>query len=128
MKRIILLSLLSVLLSNTVYSLQAQVSNPSSWESFVHSTENILLNDTFRLQTFGKSTKDNWNFTLNGSASVVQDKNTLKIPLGSSVTFDPFSLTSYSDVKIAIHIGGLNLSTNDSLLFDVYREQANVRL
>ena len=132
MKKNILYSIQSLLV-NTLFitihhSLYAQTPNPSTWESFVNSTNNTLICDTFRLQTFGKSTTDNWTFTLNGHSSIAQDKNTLKIPVGSSVTFQPFSLSFYTDVKIAVHIAGLDLSPNDSLLFDVYRNQTDVRL
>lgn len=32
--------------------IQSQVSNPSTWESFVQSNANISIRDTFRMQTF----------------------------------------------------------------------------
>ncbi|MBR5297393.1 MAG: T9SS type A sorting domain-containing protein [Parabacteroides sp.] len=120
--------LANIFFLNIHHSLYAQIPTPSTWESFVNSTNNTFVCDTFLLQTFGKSTTDNWEFTLNENSSIVQDKNTLKIPVGSSVTFQPFSHAIYTDIKIAIHIAGLNLSPNDSLLFDVHRNQMNVRL
>lgn len=120
--------LVNALFLNIHYFLHAQLPNPSSWESFVNSTDNQTISDTFRLQTFGQSAKDNWSFTLKENSSIIQDKNTLKIPVGSSVTFQPFPLSIYTDVKIAIHIAGLDLSADDSLLFDVHRNQMDVRL
>ena len=47
--------LVKILFFGAAYPLQAQVSNPSSWESFVGSDENRLVSDTLRLQTFGDS-------------------------------------------------------------------------
>ena len=44
--------LVKILFFGAAYPLQAQVSNPSSWESFVGSDENRLISDTLRLQTF----------------------------------------------------------------------------
>ena len=120
--------LVNIFFLNIHHSLYAQIPNPSIWDSFVNSTNNTFVCDTFLLQTFGKSTTDNWEFTLNRNSSIVQDKNTLKIPVGSGVTFQPFSHSIYTDIKIAIHIAGLNLSPNDSLLFDVHRNQMDVRL
>lgn len=52
--------LVKILFFGAAYPLQAQVSNPSSWESFVDSDENRLVSDTLRLQTFGDSEWDNW--------------------------------------------------------------------
>ena len=57
-------ALIKILFFGAVYPLHAQISNPSSWESFVGSDENRLVSDTFRLQTFGKSVWDNWSFIL----------------------------------------------------------------
>ena len=48
--------LVKILFFGAAYPLQAQVSNPSSWESFVGSDENRLVSDTLRLQTYDKDT------------------------------------------------------------------------
>ena len=112
----------------TSYALHAQVSNPSTWESFINSEDNPTVCDTFRIQTFGKSEKDNWDFTLTGSSSVVQDKYTLKLPVGSGAIFQPYSLSAYTDVKIKIHVAGLHLSSKDSLLLYVFRNGEDEKL
>ncbi|WP_455642130.1 T9SS type A sorting domain-containing protein [Parabacteroides johnsonii] len=116
-------ALIKILFFGAVYPLHAQISNPSSWESFVGSDENRLVSDTFRLQTFGKSVWDNWPFILNGESSVVADKYTMKIPVGSGTAFHPFSLSIYDEVKIAIRVAGLNLAPAENLLFDIYRNE-----
>ena len=65
-------ALIKILFFGAVYPLHAQISNPSSWESFVGSDENRLVSDTFRLQTFGDSEWDNWEYTTSG-ATQIQD-------------------------------------------------------
>ncbi|MEO3230760.1 T9SS C-terminal target domain-containing protein, partial [Parabacteroides merdae] len=62
--------LVKILFFGAAYPLQAQVSNPSSWESFVGSDENRLISDTLRLQTFGDSEWDNWGYTLTVNSSL----------------------------------------------------------
>lgn len=114
-------SLVKISLFSAICPLQAQVSNPSSWQSFVNSNENVMVSDTFRLQTFGDSEWDNWEYTLIGNSSLVQDKNTIKIPVGSGAIFLPLSLTNYTNAKIVVHIAGLNLKPGESLLFKVHR-------
>ena len=42
--------------------IQSQVSNPSTWESFVQSNANISIRDTFRMQTFEGLASDNWDY------------------------------------------------------------------
>lgn len=116
-------ALVKALFFGAAYPLHAQVSNPSSWESFVGSDENTLVSDTFRLQTFGKSGWDNWSFILSGESSIVADKYTMKIPVGSGATFHFFPLSIYDEVKIAIHAAGLYLAPAENLLFDIYRNE-----
>ena len=67
--------LVKILFFGAAYPLQAQVSNPSSWESFVGSDENRLVSDTLRLQTFGDSEWDNWGYTLTVNSSLIQEKS-----------------------------------------------------
>lgn len=114
-------SFVKISLSAAVCPLHAQVSDPSSWQNFVNSNENVMVSDTFRLQTFGDSEWDNWEYTLIGNSSLVQDKNTIKIPVGSGAFFQPLPLTNYTNAKIVVHIAGLNLKPGESLLFKVHR-------
>lgn len=114
-------ALAKILFFGTVYPLQAQVSNPSSWENFVNSNENILVSDTFRLQTFGKSEWDNWEYTLFEEALVITEKQTLKIPVGSHSYFHSFKLHPYQNVKIAVRTGGEKLVAKEKLIYEVQK-------
>ncbi|WP_148478858.1 T9SS type A sorting domain-containing protein [Parabacteroides johnsonii] len=118
-------ALIKILFFGAVYPLHAQVSNPSSWESFVGSDENRLVSDTFRLQTFGDSERDNWGYTLTANSSLIQEKHTIKIPVGSGIIFSPFSLNNYTNVKIVSHIAGLKLEPGELLLFNVHRNNSD---
>lgn len=102
--------------------IRAQVSNPSAWESFVNGKDNPVVSDTFRLQTFGKSAWDNWEYQPFGEASLLEEEQTLKLPNGSSVTFAPYSLSIYDTVEINTFIRAENLTANDKLFYDVFRE------
>lgn len=117
--------LVKILFFGAAYPLQAQVSNPSSWESFVGSDENRLISDTLRLQTFGDSEWDNWGYTLTVNSSLIQEKHTIKIPVGSGIIFSPFSLNNYTNVKIVSHIAGLKLEPGELLLFNVHRNNSD---
>ena len=113
----------------------AQVSNPSSWSSFVTGDENVLTEDTFRLQTFSGLPVDNWSYTTDDDLSIVDLSETesiltgrrseygLKLTLGSEVSFDHYSVTPYDTVKIAIRKGGVNLMTGEDLMIKAYRPE-----
>lgn len=123
--RFVQYALVNILFFISVYPLHAQVSNPSSWESFVSSDKNILVSDTFRRQTFGNSEWDNWEYTLTVKSSLIQDKHTIKIPVGSGIIFHSFPLNNYTDVKIVSHIAGLNIKPKESLSFNVHRNNSD---
>lgn len=132
MKKSVLLlmkgAIAQVLFCSAIQSVHAQVSNPENWLDFVGSSANTSVIDTFRLQTFGKSAWDNWTFSLEDGASVVEDKTTMKLPIGSGATFQPFDTAAYRNVKIAVHAAGKYLNSGESLRFTVYREGQSTEL
>ena len=120
-------ALVKILFFGTGYSLQAQVSDPSSWESFVNSSDNTLVSDTFRLQTFGDSEWDNWGYSAKGGTQILDvssvnidklgGKMGLRMPLGSSVRFEQYIPTLYSDVTAEIFYGGSYLNRGNAYLY-----------
>ena len=54
--------------------IQSQVSNPSTWESFVQSNANISIRDTFRMQTFEGLASDNWDYAITGEALLRRER------------------------------------------------------
>lgn len=125
-------ALAKILFFGAVYPLQAQVSNPSSWESFVNSNENMLVSDTFRLQTFGDSGWDNWEYTTSGTTQI-QDvssvnidklggKMGLRMSLGSRINFMQYTPALYTEVKAEIFFGGRYLNKGNNLSIRIYRE------
>ena len=125
-------ALVKILFFGASYQLHAQVSNPSSWESFVNSSNNTLVSDTFRLQTFGDSEWDNWEYTTSGTTQI-QDvssvnidklggKMGLQMSLGSRIDFMQYTPTLYTDVKAEIFFGGRYLDKGNNLNIQIYRE------
>lgn len=112
-------------------SASTQVSNPSDWDNFVLSDSNPLVTDTFRLQTFARQVTDNWNYTPSGDISIIETARTgiggkcgkygLKIPMRAEVSFPHYSLTSYKNVSIKVHVGGMDRMKGDSLMIRSYR-------
>lgn len=85
----------------SMVSVQAQVTNPETWSSFVESGANPSVVDTFRWQLFTSSERNNWSYTLGGGATVTSGGG-LKLPLASSVAFEEYSLPGYDNVHMVI--------------------------
>lgn len=128
-------ALVKILFFGASYQLHAQVSNPSSWESFVNSDGNMLVSDTFRLQTFGDSEWDNWEYTTSGTTQILDvssvnidklgGKMGLRMSLGSRIDFKQYTPTLYTDVKAEIFFGGRYLKKGNNLSIRIYREDEN---
>lgn len=132
MRKTILLFVQCALFISAIQPLRAQVSNPSFWESFVNSDENTLVSDTFRLQTFGDSEWDNWEYTTTGTTKIddlspdnidkMGGKMGLRMSLGSEIYFQPYNLDSYTNVRIEFYFGGRTLYPGDKLTCRIYRK------
>ena len=124
--------LTKIIFFSTIIPLHAQVSNPSSWDSFVESDKNILILDTFRIQTFGDSEWDNWEYTTSGTpeirdvSSVNIDKfggkMGLRMPQQSRINFTKQEPSLYTDVQAEIFFGGRYLNKGDNFNINIYRE------
>lgn len=99
----------------SMVSVQAQVTNPETWSSFVDSGANPSVVDTFRWQLFTSSERNNWGYRLDGGAAVFGDQEWLKMPLSSSVAFEEYSLSYYDDVYVVIGITIHSLVPGDTL-------------
>lgn len=89
---------------------------PAQWKTFVHSSANPLLRDTFRMQSFEGTAADNWPYTLAGGAEVFdasgkgsklqRGRRSLKLPAGGKVDFAPVEAAGYDSVVVkALHAG-----------------------
>ena len=108
--------------------LRAQVSNPSAWESFVSSKDNPVVSDTFRLQTFGKSDRDNWIYQADKNVLPPGNEHTLRIPVGSRVAFTPFRLSLYEKVEICTYLRGEHLTREQTLQYQTFRNNQSQTL
>lgn len=114
-------------------SVLSQVSNPSTWDSFVRSNENTSVRDTFRMQTFEGLASDNWNYTITGEAPVEDISSVkdipgshgnygLRMPMNTQVAFEHFALTDHQDIKISIRKGGIHLAEGEDMRAKTYRD------
>lgn len=113
--------------------IQSQVSNPSTWESFVQSNANISIRDTFRMQTFEGLASDNWDYAITSEALIedisgVKDipnshgNYGLRMPMNTQVAFEHFTLTNHQDIKISIRKGGIHLVEGEDMRARTYRK------
>ena len=113
--------------------IQSQVSNPSTWESFVQSNANISIRDTFRMQTFEGLASDNWDYAITGEALIedisgVKDipnshgNYGLRMPMNTQAAFEHFTLTDHQDIKISIRKGGILLVEGEGMRARTYRK------
>lgn len=105
-----------VAILTSMVSVRAQVSNPSVWSDFVKGSGNTLITDTFRTQYFEKSPAGNWKYVSGEGVEIPEGKKTLRIPMGKSVTFEPFPIGIYQNVKIRISHAGNHLMPTETLL------------
>lgn len=117
--------------------IHSQVSNPSTWESFVQSNSNISIRDTFRMQTFEGLPTDNWDYSTIGGISIEEiseinipddleqgrghGSHGLRMPMNTQVAFEHFSLTDYQDVQISVRKGGIHLMPGENMNVRTYR-------
>lgn len=110
----------------SMVSVQAQVTNPETWSSFVESGANPSVVDTFRWQLFTSSERNNWSYTLGDGAIISNDQKTLKMPLSSSVIFEKNLLSCYKNVYIVVGITVHSLVPGDTL-YAVYSNTLGVK-
>ncbi|WP_293709700.1 T9SS C-terminal target domain-containing protein [uncultured Parabacteroides sp.] len=99
---------------------RAQVSNPSTWSDFVKGSGNVLVLDTFRMQTFSGSDIDNWNYKAENGTVAQEKEKVLKIPLNGKVSFEPYSLFNYQKVSAVLEYSPFLLVEGETLsvIFD----------
>lgn len=107
----------------------AQVSNPYTWSSFVYGSGNSLVSDTFRIQTFGDSEKDNWTYKTEGETSLYNASQEngdmcLKMLSDSYIQFEPYSLVQYENVEIKVWHSGQKLTSKDKLTATFHRSDS----
>lgn len=128
------LSIGVLLLSIQQYT-HAQVPAPASWQTFVGSTQNITLQDTFRLQSFEETAKDNWRYeasegttVLNASQEDITEwvgRHFFKLPPKESIRFEHYSLRMYTDIRTTLKYKRKGLNIKDKLWIKIYRDDTN---
>ncbi len=111
--------LFGVMVSMIMVSAAAQVSNPSTWEEFVKNKGMVHVIDTFRAQTFSQSEKDNWTYSVAGGAELLEEEHVLKIPLGGSLTLEPYSLLESQRVSIRVSFSAHSIADGETLAVEL---------
>lgn len=115
-----------IAISTIMLSVRAQVSNPSTWSVFVKGSGNTVVVDTFRMQTFSGAAGDNWEYT--GSNGVVIEKEGgLKIPLGGSLSLEPYSLESSQRVSAVISFSVHSVVDGEKLLVELDNKKGTIK-
>lgn len=125
----------SIILLVIQQSIRSQVPEPAEWGTFVGSTKNISIRDTFRFQTFEETQRDNWKYDasegcilFDASAEGIKGQGglqSLKLPLGSHLSFEHYSRNNHKDVRINIVYGGISLMPKEDLYIKAYRDPEN---
>lgn len=109
----------AVLLSSMV-PVRAQVpDNPSEWSAFVKGRGNPLVIDTFRMQTFSGTSIDNWEYTVGNGTTWDKNLKKLKIPLGGTLSLEPYSLLSTQKVSAVITFSVHSIVAGEELLVEL---------
>lgn len=109
----------------------AQVPEPAAWQTFVDAKEGITTQDTFRLQSFEGTAKDNWRYeasegcvmfdALSVEISGQGGRQSLKLPLGSSIKFTRLLSEGYKDVIVSFNYGRKNMVKGEDMFVNPYR-------
>lgn len=96
------------LFSSLCPSLKSQTLSPDQWEGFISERNTSLVSDTFRMQRFEGGIKDNWDYRVEGSHSVidasasgiegVSQGKLLKLGLNSTLSFDKAYSSAHSSI------------------------------
>lgn len=119
----------------TLLSVQAQSVHTNSWSTFVQSTSNVSVMDTFLLQTFQEKPTDTWNYTGIGDYTIINIDNwgsdlgphgprALKIKSNTEITFDHYDVSSFDSVHIYMHEYAI-LGSEEKVYVRTYRDETN---
>ncbi|MFV0581439.1 MAG: T9SS type A sorting domain-containing protein [Parabacteroides gordonii] len=118
----------AIAISTVMVPVWAQVPiNPSAWSDFLKDKRTPYVIDTFRMQTFSQSAKDNWIYTVEGGAILSEENNALKIPLGGSVSLEPYSLLKSQKASAVITFSAYSITEGEQLLVEFENKKGHTQ-
>ncbi|MDR2968724.1 MAG: hypothetical protein LBV32_03855, partial [Tannerellaceae bacterium] len=109
-----------------------KVINPSTWDSFVAGSENSVLCDTFKVQSFIPASADEWPYEVFGKTELFNPSDegitdapdgwALKLKPGSRFIINLASPKAYTDVKIQMIYAAWKLMPGEDLRLTADRE------
>ena len=116
-------------------SLHAQ-GHVKDWPEFVHSAENILVSDTFLLQSFDGGADNTWEYELIGNAELfdfmaeaitdLYGKKALKLYAGGRVVFRPIDTRGYDNIYVKFFTGGRSCNPKQLLQCKPMRDNEEI--
>lgn len=107
--------------------------SPAQWESFIHSSANLSLRDTFKIQDFEGNSRNNWSYAIMGKAAVFNADSeglggqtgaySLKMPPGSGISFEEIPIAPYDSVVIKAFYGAYRVVENEILSVNFINEK-----
>lgn len=111
----------------------AQIPAPDGWASFVKSSANPTIRDTFRLQTFSGLPTDTWAYATEGPVSLFNAADagianqagpySLKMEPGGTLRFDSAPSAWHTDIQIHFRYAAYDLMKGENLLLSTRRPQ-----
>lgn len=122
--------LMCYLFNGSIAHSQNEVRN---WHSFVQSSNNPIVKDTFLRQSFEGDPSDNWKYQLNEKAELFyfefadlsggMGKKAVKLKGGGHLSFTRFDAHGYTEPMIWVEAGGKNCNPYQLLLFNSFRSE-----
>ena len=100
MKKSLLCPVFLLLFISIQLQVNAQTIPPSQWNTWINDpAKNVIVKDTFRVQSFESGALDTWGYTLSGNGAALSDvaafghnwthgTQSMRLPSGSTITFD----------------------------------------
>ena len=127
MKKSLLCPVLLLLFISIQLQVNAQTIPPSQWNTWINDpAKNVLVKDTFRVQSFESGALDTWGYTLSGNGAALSDvaafgpnwthgTQSMRLPSGSAITFDSLNVSGYVNMYIKVYHTGKDLVAGQNL-------------
>jgi len=127
MKKSLLCPVLLLFFISIQLQVNAQTIPPNQWNTWISDpAKNVLIRDTFRIQSFESGALNTWGYTLSGNGAALSDvaafgpnwihgTQSMRLPSGSAITFDSLNVSGYLNPVIRAYHTGKDLVAGQNL-------------
>lgn len=127
MKKSLLCPVLLLFFISIQLQVNAQTIPPNQWNTWISDpAKNVLIRDTFRVQSFESGALNTWGYTLSGNGAALSDvaafgpnwthgTQSMRLPSGSAITFDSLNVSGYINPVIRAYHTGKDLVAGQNL-------------